>query len=556
MAEAGGEVDDGRNTLCNLCEEGGLKVKADQFCVSCEQYLCDGCKLFHSRVKATKFHEVLGINEIPSLTSPTLGSEAMDTPTCKDHQRPIMHFCISHMTELCPTCRMMEHKKCNNITEFRKAIRSVFTEEHTTRIHGSLENLICHFNKCKDNAERCKDNLFKDQQSAIDNVKQARLSVDKHLDRIECDAYAEIDKVFKAEMKQLDDLLHVCDVTINKLQKRLSKLERATALGDIESKFVIINNITKEIKQHCEFLKDTIEDTNGIDVVYENNDSIDKIAKILPNLGTLAVIKSQDSQSYIRSVAIYTSELTTRTASDTERPGITSYELLPDGRQLLIDYYNKKLKLYDSKNHFMSELALPDKPLSSVLIKINEAVVSMPNISSLQYINIGTDIALSDTKKLKYQPWAIVKYGDNILATVYDRFWKVVVIDNRGTVNRTIYQGNGSIIYIGLSFDQKTVYVLDEDKGCIGLTMGGNVVFQYQDQKVNVYGGLAVGMDYLFIGVKQGNDDKVRRLSLSGEYLESMNLGYSAPLKLAENTLIVTNFDGKGQWFIRFFFLL
>ena len=37
------------------------------------------------------------------------------------------------------------------------------------------------------------------------------------------------------QMKQLDDLLHVCDVTINQLQKDLSNLEQATALEDKES---------------------------------------------------------------------------------------------------------------------------------------------------------------------------------------------------------------------------------------------------------------------------------------------------------------------------------
>ena len=171
MAEGGGEVDDGRNTLCNICEDRGLRVKADQFCVSCEQYLCEDCKLYHSRSKASRMHVVVGTNDIPSLTALTLGSEAMETPTCKDHQRPITYVCISHMTELCPSCRMMEHKKCNNVTEFRNAIHSVFTEEHTTRIHGSLEELIDRLNKCKDKIENNKDELLKDQQTAIDNVK-------------------------------------------------------------------------------------------------------------------------------------------------------------------------------------------------------------------------------------------------------------------------------------------------------------------------------------------------------------------------------------------------
>ena len=453
---------------------------------------------------------------------------------------------------------MMEHKKCDNVTEFRKAIQSVFTEEHTTRIHGSLVELIDRFNRFKGKAQSNKGNLFKDQRSAIENVKQARNTIDNHLDKIEAEAYAEIDKVFKAEMKQVDDLLHVCDVTINQLQKRLSKLEQATALDDKESKFVIINNVTKEIKHHCYLLKDTIEDTCGIDISFENSNSIAKIAKIMPNLGRVSVTKSRNSQSDPGTVAIYTGELKAGTATDTQIPVITSYEMLPDGRQLTTDQRNNKLRMYDSNNLFMSELALPDSPFSSVFINANKAVVSIPKISSLQYINIGTAIALSDTKKLNYEPWAMVKYGDDILATLRDRFYKVAVIDTQGTIKRTIYNGPlfSRPFYINLSVDQKTVYIVDQHKGCIGLSMDGTVVFQYHDLKVKYYVGLAVGGKSLFIGVRHVNDARVRRLSLSGDYLEEMCLRRSWPLKMAENTLIVTNCDDKGERCIRFFYLL
>ena len=547
MAEGGGEVADGRNTLCNICEQGELRVKAEQ--------------LYHSRVKATRTHEVVGINEIPSLTSLTLGSEAMETPACKDHQRPITHFCISHMAVLCPSCRMMEHKKCSNVTEFREATHSVFTNGHTTRIHGSLEELIDRFSKCKDKTQSNKDNLLKDQQSAIDNVKQARLSVDKHLDKIEGEVYVEIDTVFKAEMEKLDDLLHVCDVTINQLQKRLSKLERATALDDKETKFVIINNITKEIKQQCEFLKDTIEETCDIDIKFKYSDNIVKMALIMPNLGTVSVTKSQDSQSDPGTVAIYAGELRTRTTTDAEIPAITSYEMLPDGRQLITDRDNNKLKLYDSNNQLMSELTLPDIPWDVVLLNDREAVVSLPRIRSMKYITIDTaGVTVSDTKNVNYKSRAMVKYGDDILATVCDRFWTVAVIDNRGSVNRTIYQDNGSIFsrpgYIGLSIDQKTVYVVDVGKGCIGLTMDGNVVFQYQDQKVELYVGLAVGRDCLFIGVRYSEDYKVQRLSLRGDYLGDMDLGNSRPRKMIDNNLIIFHEDVKGRCSIKLFYLL
>ena len=560
MAEGGGEVDGGRKNICNICEEGGLSVGADQFCVSCEQYLCEECKLHHSRVKATKSHQVIGTDEIPTLTSLTLGSEAMETPVCTDHERHFEYFCVPHMAILCITCKSLGHKACGKVIELKKAACDVFSEGHSRNILRSMEDLIDCFSKCKDTAQSNRDGLYKSKQSEIDKVKQARMTADHNLDKIEGAAYTEIHNAFTRELKQEDDKLHVCDVSIFQLKTRISKLERAMELGDKESEFVTINNVTKEINRQCTLLKDTTEDMCDIDFTFKVSDSIGKIPQLLPSLGTVSVTPSPASQSDPGTVAIYTGELKLRTTADTKDPVISSYEKLTDGRQLICDQVNYKLKLYDSTNQFLSELTLPDMPVSVVSLSDTEAVVSLPNINTIQYIIIDTDLAVSETKNVHYKPVAMVKYGNDILATVYDRFWNVAVIDNNGTVKRTIYKDNDSLFSkpycIDLSVDQKTVYVVDQNKGCIGLSMDGKVVFQHQNQKVKYYAGQAVGRDCLFIGVEQGNDVKVRRLNLSGDDADDLYMGNSWPLKITDNHLIIANVDDKGECFIKVFYLL
>ena len=51
--------------------------------------------------------------------------------------------------------------------------------------------------------------------------------------------------------------------------------------------------------------------------------------------------------------------------------------------------------------------------------------------------------------------------------------YNVAVIDNQGTLKRTIYQDNGSLLSIprniGLSIDQNTVYVVDFEKKKLAL---------------------------------------------------------------------------------------
>ena len=560
MAGGGNDVGSGTRLTCNICEEVGLREQADQFCVSCQQYLCEECKQHHSRAKPTKSHQVIGTDEIPSLSSLTLGSDSNETPLCKDHESAIKYFCISHMTELCQSCRLMEHKQCANVTKIEKASCDMFTEEHSIKILKSMEDMKDIFSKCKSTAQRNRDMLYSGKQSAIDTVKQARINIDSHLDKIETAAYDEIGRVFRTKMKQVEDQLHVCDVSMFQLQKRISKIERAMMIADKEAEFITINAVTKEVKRQCNLLKDTIEGMCDIDFTFIVRDSIGKISELLSSLGTASITTYPASQSDSGTVAIYTDELKTNTKTDTMAPFIRSYEKLSDGRYLIADATNQKMKLYDSNKQFISELAIPDYPMSVVVLCDTEAVVSLPFIETLQYITIGTDLALAKTKKVNYQPCAMVKYGNDILATVSVSFFNVAVIDKHGNVKRTIYRDNGSLFsaanYINVSIDRKAVYVVDADKGCIGLSMDGNVMFQYQDQKVKIYGGLAVGRDCLFIGVDRGNDMKVRRLSLNGDDAEDLDLGFSRPLKIKDNNMIIVTRDGKNNRLINVLYTL
>ena len=467
------------------------------------------------------------------------------------------------MTIVCHTCILIEHKACSNIKELTKAACDVYSEGHSWDIYKSMEELLDGFSQCTEKAQNSKDELYKCKEAEINKVNQTITYIKSYIDKLGSAACEEIGAAFAEELNKFEDWLHVCDVSSFQLQKRKTKLERAMELYDKESVFVIINSLTTEIKRKATLLKEVVADLSDIDIEFKVNDNIENMKKIFPNLGTVLVTKSP-SQPDTENDLIYTGELKTRTATDTEDPSISSYEILPDGRQLITDEDNNKLKLYDSNNQYLSELVLPDMPVSAVILRDNEVMLSLPNIASLQYINIGTDLSLSQpAKKVNYQPLAMVKYGDNILATLRDvryRFCKVAVIDNHGTVKRTIYKDNCSIFsspfYIGLSVDQKTVYVGDGDKGCIGLTMDGNIVFQYQDQTMKYYAGLAVGRASVFIGVTPGKGWSVRRLSLRGDFMEDMDFGRSWPLKIADNRLIMLNEDDQGEFLIKFYQLL
>ena len=564
MAEGGNAVDSDRKNNCNICEDLGLSVRADQYCVSCEQYLCEGCKQYHSRVKATKLHQVIPITDgIPSLISLTLSSESTETSVCKEHGQKLEHFCVSHMTELCEACRLTNHKKCEKSVPIKSAAHDMFSESHSEKILKSLKEMINGLSRCKILAQSNKGNLHQNKQSAIDSVKQVRKTIDNHLEKIEAVAYKEIDRVFLAEMKRIDEQLYVCDVSISQLQKRISKLEIAMTLGDEESEFISVNNITREIKRQCDLLKDIIEETSDVSISFILSDSICNINELISSLGKVSVSQATDSKADSVPVAIYTGEIKVRTKTDITVPEISSYEVLPDERQLLADKWNSKLKVYDSNNQFLSELVLPGHPFCIALLNGTEAIVSLPNIDSLQCVDIGKVPVLLGTKKVHYKPFALLKYGKYLVATVLHCFdWSVELIDQNGNIKRTLYRENddldvfGAPYHIAISSDQRTVYISDMDTGCIGLSLDGNIIFQYESRNATVYTGLALSRKSLFIGIDHGKGFAVRRLSVSGDDIADLDLNYSSPLNIKDKSLIIQNNDHKGERMVNIFYLI
>ena len=113
------------------------------------------------------------------------------------------------------------------------------------------------------------------------------------------------------------------------------------------------------------------------------------------------------------------------------------------------------------------------------------------------------------------------QYGINVLCVHYDndQFHLCVIDKNMKKIIKTILQDDGTMfsfpVFLGVSADKNTIYVLDCDKGCYGITFEGQVVFHYQNPEAEAYSGLVVDSDGLFIGSDE-NKGQVEKLSFSG----------------------------------------
>ena len=222
----------------------------------CEQYFCADCKNSHLQARSTRSHELKESVgplkyaletqvDMQNLSSLTLGSESVDAPVCKEHGHEFKYFCKGHMSELCLTCRRMEHKNCKIVINIEEAARSIYTESHAGKIIQSVKQLAERFGKCQGTARAAKGKLNGKRQVVIDSVKQTRKTVEAYLDKLETKALAEIDEIFDKEIKTLEEQINICNASVSFLNASLSSLNRMMSVGNHEEKFVEVNRTTK-----------------------------------------------------------------------------------------------------------------------------------------------------------------------------------------------------------------------------------------------------------------------------------------------------------------------
>ncbi|XP_063436145.1 E3 ubiquitin-protein ligase TRIM71-like [Mytilus trossulus] len=81
---------------CEIC----VSASGSQYCLECEQYFCENCKIFHKRQKLSKNHQFQSSeDDIPEAKS-----------KCKDHNEDVSLLCNTCNVVVCSKCVTGNHK--------------------------------------------------------------------------------------------------------------------------------------------------------------------------------------------------------------------------------------------------------------------------------------------------------------------------------------------------------------------------------------------------------------------------------------------------------------
>ena len=122
-------------------------------------------------------------------------------------------------------------------------------------------------------------------------------------------------------------------------------------------------------------------------------------------------------------------------SDDREECWIKGMAITNDGRRLLVDYGNNKVKLFSQDMKLLSSLSLSDTPRGIAVISDKEAVVTTDNRSLVLLGISGSKMSINDTTSVSYDVRSISQYREKLAVTSYSLIASSVkLIDRTGRV--------------------------------------------------------------------------------------------------------------------------
>ena len=438
--------DEWHDPFCDLCYEADdLNVKAVSFCDDCVQFMCNKCYNFHERFNATRGHNVKTGRAMPR-------SQADKPPRfsfCDEHPKHLKNqFCSVHKQLVCSLCSSLYHKNCStgSVEDVSKSISSSETNDLydiVSDMKSNVESSLTAVESNIDDLNGQKTNMLKQAQELYDNmVSKAKKLFD--------DAQSEIDTHYQSQLLVLKQNHTRINNTVSRIESSLRQIDILRSKPIDAKLFLRIQDILSDMKQYQDDFKAPI---CNVQLSFVPSKQIQDFLSSSYTMGSVKLDKSKceitipeilypvsstkqsragpankivaaagKRESARQSVALTQLKgrklrrYNVKLPDDSDDCWITGMAITNDGRRLLVDYYNNKVKLFSRDMKLLSSLSLSD-PRDIAVISDKEAVVITVNRSLVLLCISGSKMSIIDTTRVPYDVFAISKYGEKLAVT-------------------------------------------------------------------------------------------------------------------------------------------
>lgn len=546
-------------SFCEPCSRVDKTAAAIKYCTECEEEICADCVTVHRAFKAFTSHHLLDCSM--SASKDVLSIDR----NCPEHADMLLDFyCSDHDSLCCRTCMAGNHRTCGQIlpvTAASKGIKNSVllddTSKELTSMTEILKQLIDDRNQNGFHTNQQKSVILKE----IDDLKDQIINRVVH---IEEDIKSEVDSTTKELAGKYEaDLIkvHAKQDAVKATQEQINLINEH---GSESQMFVLLHTMKNNISKQSNELQEFITSLNSPKISFNPNklttalDTLDSLGSVLVELNPCSVSFQSSKQTHAQTEHTenrvpYKFKFDRKFKVNSKLYGrISSIAVTNDSRLLVCFNRKNSVSSWTEMGEHLQDCTLASEPWGIVTIPVtSEAVVSLPNKSSIQFLNT-TDMKTGKLIVVPSASYGITVINDRIVLGAKGQVYFInrvghclQTIDVESDFLRSLCTGRGEAIYCCQPTTEPNLICINHD---------GATIFTYSSPSCD--GPIGVTSDArgnLYVTAWKSNS--LLRMSPDGQ-LSNIILkkedGLNAPCGVAFNMsytkmFIGSNFhDGNG----------
>ena len=257
---------------CDVCKLDGAIKEAIIFCPECEEYLCDNCEAAHKKPKASRFHQVRTVADLPGPIKET-EKQAINFVCSCNQKGDISYYCSDHTEVLCSTCRKIRHRKCNILIIDEIAEQTLVFQEYN-KTSEKASHLLEKATKLKTERKKSFNELKEKEARCTEEIKKTKYKLNQLLNQLEEDALVEVKHKAQNQSDVLENIQETIDGTIQLLTADKMVCD-ATKSSKDKCKYFIANTKLLKTVEECGNVLDEISNKMIFsDVTFEPNKQV------------------------------------------------------------------------------------------------------------------------------------------------------------------------------------------------------------------------------------------------------------------------------------------
>ena len=373
-----------------------------------------------------------------------------DWPKCKLHpDRSADLVCVTHDILVCSKCILKDHKHCR-VLDMGDYVKSEFYTVKCSEVSDRLKRYKQHLKTIVSEIAYKMEDVTKDEETLLLDLNSMRETINKTFDSMQEKITAKSDQyranglnTLQKQKAMLEELVSDIETSMGEMgdsresnvaSKRLLSLRTAEAnlkMVDVEIGSITFLPASFRLKATSKFETAMSMLRDSIDI--ETIDTKIEIPPVPPTIKTHPVSPKREKAVAPQDIcAVKIKECGMRLHSDESPCDVTGTAIMPDGRLVLVDFNNKKLKVVDKDFKLLTDFKMDHYVFDATVVDENQVAVTMPREKMIHIISLQDGSKSSESISTRLECWGIDTFDDKFVTVTSNDCHMVLIMNRKG----------------------------------------------------------------------------------------------------------------------------